>query len=153
MAVNMNDKSKIRNLCTYPISWKKITSTGDEYIKASASMPIANFEIEAQVESGNVFLGGVDRLGSHAMTYIENEELREQLKFDDKAENRKQLIVDNEKCEYILNLKTFSSFKKNVEETIVTQHEKIKIIEVARKIKLNDYEKIKFLESYCKMTF
>lgn len=153
MAVNMNDKSKVKNLCTFPISWKRITQMGDEYIKAGTSVPILNSEIEASVESGNVFLAGSDRLGSHAMAYIENEELREQLGFDNKAENKKQLIVNDEKCEAILTLKTFSSFKKNVEEMILTQHEKFKIIEAARKLKINDYDKITFLQNYCNMKF
>lgn len=39
-------------------------------------------EIDAQVSNGNQMLGGTDQLGSHAMAYIENDELREELKFD-----------------------------------------------------------------------
>ena len=153
MAVNMNDKSKIKNLCTYPISWKRITQMGDEYIKPNSSIPVLNSEIDAQVDIGNVFVAGSDRLGSHAMAYIENEELREQLGFDNKAENKKQLIINDEKCEVILNLKTFASFKKNVESEIVAQHEKFKIMEVARKLKTNDFDKITFLETYCGIPF
>jgi len=126
---------------------------GDEYIKASASIPILNSEIEAAVENGEVILAGTDRLGSHALAYIENDELREQLGFDNKSENKKQLIVNDEKCESILALKTFSAFKKNIEEMVITPHEKHKIIEVARKIKLNDFDKITFLQDYCKIKY
>ena len=153
MSVNMNDKSKVKNLCPFPISWVRITQIGDEYIKANSSMPILNSEIDAQVSNGNVYLGGIDRLGSHAMVYIENDEFREELKFDNKSENKKQNILDEDKCKYILELKTISAFKKNIAETIITIHEKMKIMEVARKVKLNDFDKITFLEEYCGAKF
>jgi hypothetical protein len=151
--VNMNDKSKVINLCSYPVSWKRITLAGDEYLKAGATAYIVNSEIETQKDSGNAFIAGTDGLGSHAEIYIENPELREQFMFDNKEEKRTQLIVDEEKCKYILELKTPSSFKKNLKEAIVTNHEKMKIMEYARKVKLNDYDKIKELEEYCGIKF
>lgn len=153
MSVNMNDKSKVKNLCPFPISWVRITTIGDEYIKPSSSVYILNSEIDAQISNRNTMLSGTDGLGSHAMAYIENDEFREELKFDCKSESRKQTILDDEKCKYILELKTPSSFEKNVEYNIVTIHEKMKIMEYARKIKLNDYNKINFLEGYCETKF
>lgn len=151
--LNMNDKSKVVNLCEYPVSWERITQSGDEYIKSNGSVYITNSEIETQKENGNKFLAGTDGIGSHALVYIENPELREHLSFDNKEEKRVQLIIDDEKCKYILDLKTFSSFKKNVESNIKEVHEKKKIIEVAKKLKINDYDKIKFLEDYCGISF
>lgn len=152
MPINMNEKSKIKNLCPFPISWKRITIIGDEYLKPNASVFVLNSEIYAQVESRNIMLAGNDQLGSHAMAYIENDELREDLKFDDKADGRKQNILNDEKCESIINSK-FSAFKKSIEENVVTQHEKMKIIASARKSKLNDYDKIEFLQTYCGLKF
>jgi len=149
----MNDKSKVINLCSYPVSWKRITLIGDEYIKGGASVYILNSELETQKDGGNQFIAGTDGLGSHAQVYIENPELREYFLFDNKEEKRTQLIVDDEKCKHILELKTPSSFKKNLKETIITNHEKLKIMEYARKSKLNDYDKIKELEEYCGINF
>jgi len=151
--VNMNDKSKVVNLCSYPVSWKRITVIGDEYIKANASAYIVNSELESQKDSGNTFIAGTDELGSHAEVYIENPELREQFSFDNKEEKRVQLIVDDDKCKYILDLKTPSSFKKNLTETIITNAEKIKMMNYARKYKLNDYDKIQQLENHCSLKF
>lgn len=153
MSTNMNDKSKVKNLCPFPISWVRITTIGDEYIKPNSSVYILNSEIDAQISNRNTMLSGTDGLGSHAMAYIENDEFREELKFDCKSESRKQTILDDEKCKYILELKTPSSFEKNVEDNIITVHEKMKLMEYARKIKLNDYNKIKFLEEYCGDSF
>jgi hypothetical protein len=151
--VNMNDKSKVINLCNYPVSWKRITQMGDEYIKGNASVYVLNSELETQKDSGNKFIVGSDGQGSHAEIYIDNAELREQFMFDDATEKRTQFVVNDDKCKTILESKAISSFKKNLKENIVTNHEKMKIVDVARKIKLNDYEKIKALEDYCEITF
>jgi hypothetical protein len=153
MAINMNDKSKVINLCNYPVSWKRITQIGDEYIKANAIAYILNSEIETQKDSGNKFIAGVDGLGSHAEIYIDNKELREYLEFDNPTEKRTQFVLDEEKCKSILELKTQKAFEKSVKENVLTNQEKLKLVDVARKNKFNDYEKIKFIEEYCEMTF
>lgn len=151
--VNMNDKSKVINLCNYPVSWKRITAMGDEYLKANASVYIANFELESQKDSGNLFIAGTDGLGSHAEVYIENPELREYFMFDNKEEKKTQLIVNDEICKALFEYKQLSAFKKHLADTIANNHEKLKIMDYARKNKINDYEKIKALEDHCGMKF
>jgi len=153
MDINLNDKSKVKNLADWPISWEKLTSAGDEYIKANATIPIRNDEIETQVNNGNKLYTGTDGLGSHARIYIDNPDMREYLGFDNKEEGRVQFILDDEKCQQILDYKTFATFKKHLKEDVVTNQEKAKIINYARKVKLNDFEKIKELESHCEMKF
>ena len=149
----MNEKSKVKNLSDFPVSWKKMTLVGDEYLKANSSTFILNSEIETQVESGNKFFTGTDGLGSHAMVYIENEELREHFRFDCKEENRKQFILDDEKCKAILDYKMLATFKKHLEDDVVTISEKMKIMNYARKVKLNEHDRIKALEEHCKIKF
>jgi len=149
----MNDKSKVKNLCPWPISWEKQTIEGDEFIKADKVVYIVNSEIETQVNNGNIFLAGTDGLGSHARCYIENPEMREYLGFDNKTEKRVQLILDDEKCKQIFEYKTFSTFKKHVEEEVVTNQEKAKIVNYAKKAKINDYDKVNFIEEYCGISF
>jgi hypothetical protein len=153
MSINMNDKSKVKNLCPWNVSWENINSTSDEFIKANKFTYISNAEIEVQVQNGNVFFGGTDGLGSHARVYIENPEMREYLGFDNKVENKKQLILDDDKCKEIMEYKTFNTFKKHIAESVVTKQEKNKIMDYARKIKINDFDKIEFLQNHCGLTF
>lgn len=153
MKINLNDKSKVRNLCDWDVGWKRINSLGDETIKTNSIAYITNSEIETQVQNGNVFFNGTDGLGSHARVYIENDEIREYLGFDNKEEKRKQAILDEDRCKQILEYKTFSVFEKHLKESVVTNQEKTKIINYAKKIKLNDYEKIQLLEEHCNMKF
>ncbi|MCK9576068.1 MAG: hypothetical protein M0R51_09090 [Clostridia bacterium] len=151
--INWNERSKVENLCDWNISWEQKTSQGDEFLKARNVVYITNMEIETQVQNGNTFFVGSDRIGSHSRVYIHNPALREHLGFDCKAENRVQLILTEEKCKEIFELKTFKAFKKNIEENVVTNQEKSKIMNYARKAKINDYEKIKLLESHTSLPF
>jgi hypothetical protein len=140
-------------LCGYPISWVRITTVGDEWIKGDGSTYITNSEIEAQIDNNNQFLKGIDGQGSHADAYIDNDEFRLYLNFDNTEEQRKQFIVNDNVCKELLEIKTITQFKKQIKDKIVTVQEKIKIIEYARKHKLNEFDKVQFLEEYCAMKF
>jgi hypothetical protein len=151
--VNLNDRSKVKNLCDWAVSFERINSIGDEYFPPNGTIYISNMEIESQVQNGNVFFAGTDRNGSHARLLIDNPSMREYLGFDNKDENRKQLILDDDRCKEILDYKTFKVFKEHVENEVITNQEKSKIINYARKTKLNDYEKIQLLEQHCGIKF
>jgi hypothetical protein len=153
MSINLNDKSKVKNLCPWAISWERQTMEGDEFIKSNQVVYIVNSELETQVNNGNVYLAGTDGLGSHCRCYIENPEMREYLGFDNKEEKRVQLVLNNDKCKQIFEYKTFATFKKHIEEEVVTNQEKAMIVNYAKKVKINDYDKVKFLEDYCGIPF
>jgi len=152
MAIDMNSRSKVKNLCDWNISWERYSMDGDEFIKANQTVYIPNMEIETQVQNNNPFFSGSGN-GDHARCYIENPEMREHLGFDNKEEKRTQLILTDEKCKEIFEYKTFSTFKKHVTENIITNQEKSKIVNYAKKNKINDYDKIQFLSEYTKLPF
>jgi len=79
--------------------------------------------------------------------------MREHLGFDNKEEKRIQLILTDEKCKEIFDYKTFSTFKKHVTENIITNQEKSKIVNYAKKNKINDYDKIQFLSEFTGLPF
>jgi len=153
MAIDMNSRSRVRNLCDWNVSWERYSMEGDEFIKANQTVYIPNMEIETQVQNKNLFLSGTDGIGSHSRVYIENPEMREHLGFDNKEEKRTQLILTDEKCKEIFDYKTFSTFKKHVTENIITNQEKSKIVNYAKKNKINDYDKIQFLTEYTGLPF
>ena len=153
MAIDMNSRSKVKNLCEWNVSWERYSMDGDEFIKANQTVYIPNMEIETQVQNNNLFLSGNDGLGSHARCYIENTEMREYLGFDNKEEKRIQLILTDEKCKEIFDYKTFNTFKKHVIENITTNQEKSKIVSYAKKMKINDYDKIQYLTEYTGLSF
>ena len=153
MAIDMNSRSKVKNLCEWNDSWERYSMEGDEFIKANQTVYIPNMEIETQNQNNNLFINGTDAIGSHARVYIENAEMREHLGFDNKEEKRVQLILNDEKCKEIFEYKTFNIFKKHVTENIITNQEKSKIVSYAKKMKINDYDKIQYLTEYTGLSF
>jgi len=153
MAIDMNSRSKVQNLCDWNVSWERFSMDGDEFIKANQTVYIPNMEIETQVQNNNIVFSGNDNIGSHARVYIHNPEMREHLGFDNKEEKRTQLILSDEKCKEIFDYKTFSTFKKHVTENIITNQEKSKIVNYAKKNKINNYDQIQFLENFTGLSF
>ena len=153
MAIDMNSRSKVKNLCEWNVSWERYSMEGDEFIKANQTVYIPNMEIETQVQNNNLFFSGNDNIGSHARVYIHNPEMREHLGFDNKEEKRTQLILNDEKCKEIFEYKTFNTFKKHVNENIITNQEKSKIVSYAKKNKINNYEQIQFLIEHTGLSF
>jgi len=153
MAIDMNSRSKVQNLCDWNVSWERFSMDGDEFIKANQTVYIPNMEIETQVQNNNLFFSGNDNIGSHARVYIHNPEMREHLGFDNKEEKRTQLILNDEKCKEIFEYKTFNTFKKHVNENIITNQEKSKIVSYAKKNKINNYEQIQFLIEHTGLSF
>lgn len=145
--INMNDKSKVKNLAPWDVSWLRTNGT-DEFIKGNASVYIANDELEMQRDAGNRFFVGTDGLGSHATVYIENPEMREYLNFDSKEENREQFILNDDACQKLFDYKTIKKFKEKLVEDVITNQEKTKIVDYAIKVKLNEFDKVQALEEH-----
>ncbi|MCY7948759.1 hypothetical protein MOC03_21215 [Bacillus atrophaeus] len=52
-----------------------------------------------------------------------------------------------------MGYKTQKAFEDNVQKEIVLESEKAQLFEVAKKEKINDYNKIKFIEDYTGFKF
>lgn len=154
--LNMDTYTTVRNLCNWDLhfSLKDGVSTGaeDRMIKTESTLDILNRDIVSLCNNSNIFFIGEGQ-GSHARVYIENPELRVRVGFDSKDGTRKQSILDKEKLDYIFSLELQRDFEKAINEEVIAFHEKDIIINYARKIRVNDYEKINFLEVYCNRKF
>lgn len=150
--VDKDKRSSVKNLCPWPIGFALPISKADVIIGGDKKTSVNNEELIALIENSNVMFIGTGN-GNHARAYVENDDLRKYVGFDSEDGKTKQFVLTDEECQRILDYKTFSVFKKHVEDEIVANHEKARIIEYARKIKLNDYEKIDFLQTYTGIKF
>ena len=144
--INYDARSMVRNLCNWNIYFSLLNNKGDVMIKANGVKELLNSEIIAQVQNNSVFFVGKED-GSHARILIENPDLREYLGLD------KQIVLTDDKCEYIIGLKTDKAFKENLDKYVVTKPEKDRIMAYARKTKLNDFDKIVTLEKHTGLKF
>lgn len=150
--LDMDKRSSIRNLCPWTISFTLPISNASVVLGANKKTSINNQELVSLIENANVMFAGTGE-GNHARIYVENEDLRVYVGYDNPDNKTKQFILSDEECQRILDYKTLGTFKKHLEECVVAKHEKAKIIEYARKIKLNDFEKITELEKYTNIKF
>ncbi len=144
---NMDSYSTVQNLADNDIYFSLVQG-GDILLKANGYRDMLNRDIVSLCNNSNVFFVGTDGRGANARIYIQNPELRVYVGFDSQDGKFIQQVLTDEVCQEILDSKTQKQFEKVVKEKIISYHEKVHIINYARKIKLNDFEKISFLEEY-----
>jgi hypothetical protein len=146
--LNLDEKVLVKNLCEWDLYFRRIEGYGDIRIPRKGAIRLSRAEIQAQVFDNNVMFVGTDGKGSHARIYIEDKPTRIMLGFEEEDTKEEQNVLTEEKAKKLLSYKTLSAFKKNIEENVQTQSEKMVLIEVAKRMKLNDLDKVEFLEEY-----
>ncbi len=147
MSLDLDKRSKVRNLCPWPITFVLPNSGGEVRIEGHKTTTLNNGELVTMNDNNSVMLCGTGN-GNHARLYVDNPEFREYVGFDNAESKTKQFVLIPEECEKLCALKTDQAFKKNVEEKIVMEHEKAIFMDYCRTTHFNDYSKIKFLEEY-----
>ncbi len=150
--IDKNSRSMIRNLCPWAVSFRLPISKADVLLSANKTTSINNEELIVLCENGNVMFSGTGE-GNHARIYMENADLRKYVGYDSEDGKTKQFILNDEECQKLLDYKTMSAFEKNLEEKVVGQHEKARLIDYARKVKFNDFDKIVALEQHCEIKY
>lgn len=148
--INMDEKVTVVNLAPWNVGFPNSISRGDTVFAPSARVRVKREEIADQVSAGNRLLAGLDSFGSHATLYIDDEDTRKYLEFDSEDGKRKQNIISDEKVKKWFDLKTQSSFEKNIKENVVTRAEKAFLLNSIKRLKLDSHEKISFCQEYCK---
>ena len=146
--VDSSKKVTLKNLTNWDLTFKRINTLGDVIIPAKGKITMFSEEIMAQIYNNNRLFTGDDGKGSHARVFIEDEEIRRDAEFENKESKKEQQILTDEKLKEIFSLKTLVSFKKNIEEKVKSQAEKAKAVEYAKNHKINDHDKLEFLQKY-----
>lgn len=146
--VDANKKVTLKNLTNWNLTFKRINTLGDVIIPPKGKITMLSDEVTAQIYNNNRLFTGDDGKGSHARIFIDDEEIRYEAEFESKENKKEQEILTDEKLKEIFSLKTLVSFKKNIQEKVKSQAEKAKVIEYAKLYKINDHDKIEFLEKY-----
>jgi len=146
--LNLDEKITIRNLANWTVGFKRIESNGDCSIPAKGTTRITRNEVIAQVQNGNKLLSGIDNVGSHATIIIEDAPTRVELGFESEDGKIKQKVLTEDVVVKMFEYKTISTFEKYLKENVVTRAEKFAIIEYIKKLKLNDFDKIRIVENY-----
>lgn len=147
--LSMEEKITVRSLANWTTGFQRIETTGDVTIPANGTTRLNRGEVIAQAQNGNRLFTGIDGVGSHATLYIEDADTRVELGFDIKEERKTQDVLNTELVAKLFSYKGLSkAFKDKVDELIVTNAEKVAIMNMIKKGNYNDFEKIRYIENY-----
>lgn len=146
--LDLDKKVVLKNLCEWDLYFTRIEGAGEVKLPRKGVTRLSRGEIQAQVYANNSMISGTDGQGSHAKIYIDDKDTRVMLGFEDEDGKEKQNVITPERVKEILQLKTKKAFEKNIEEEIKLDSEKALLMEEAKRQKLNDHDKIQFIEEY-----
>lgn len=146
--LNLEQKVTVRSISSAQTGFRRHDNTGDVTIPPKGSVRLTRSEVLAQIQGGaNHLLLGEDGMGSHATLYIEDTPTRIEAGFESEDGKVKQVIL-TEAVVKELFAKKQQDFEKSFPEVVVTTFEKDAVMEIARKLGINDYRKIRFAEQY-----
>lgn len=143
-----NTKVKLKNLTSWILTFKRINAVGDVVMPPNSIITLSEDEVMAQIYNGNKLFVGDDGKGSHARIFIDDENLRINAEFESKNTGKTQEVLTDKVLKEIFSEKTLSKFKEAIKSKVKIQAEKSKAVEYAKKLQLNDHDKIEFLEKY-----
>lgn len=147
--LNLDEKVTVRNIAGWNVGFARLADMkGDVVVPAEGTIRLTRNEIIMQTQNGNRLFNGIDTIGSHATLFIEDKDTRVEVEFESEDGKRKQDVLNEDKVKYMFNLKTDKSFAENLEKNIVTRAEKYALVKMIKKMKLNDFSKMKMVENY-----
>lgn len=149
MSLSMDEKILIKNLCEWNIYFKRINGVGDISLPPKTTIKIDRGEVISQVQTNNVFFVGSDGKGSHARIFIEDKPTRIECGFE--TEEKEQDVITESKVKEVFAAKNFNTFKKGIENIAKSHAEKVTLVNLVKKLNLNEYDKIKFIEAHTGM--
>lgn len=145
--LNLDQKVTVKSIAAWITTFqRRAEGWGDITIMPHGNIRLSRNEIIAQVQSNNKLFCGIDGEGSHATLIIEDEATRREVGFED--DNRKQQVFSDDLVNQIFAAKSQNSFENELKRHIVTRAEKYSIIEAIKRLGINDFSKIRYVEEY-----
>lgn len=147
--LNLEEKVTVKNIAGWSVGFARLADMrGDVVIPAEGTVRLSRNEIIMQTQNGNRLFTGTDTRGSHATLFIDDKATRIEVDFENEDGKTKQDVLTEDKVKYMFGLKTDKSFADNLEKNIVTRAEKYALVQMVKKLKFNDYSKMKSIEKY-----
>lgn len=146
--INLEQKVTIKNIAGWTVGFKRIEGDGDVTIPPEGTTRLSRSEIISQAQNGNRLLTGTDSRGSHATIYTEDIPTRIEMDFDIPEEKITQQVLTPDVVRKLFKYKTTKAFEENLRKAVVTRAEKYAILQIIKKEKFNDFDKIRIVEDY-----
>lgn len=145
--LNLDEKVTVKNIANWKVGFARIETNGDVTIQPNGTMRLTRSEVIAQVNGGNVLFTGTDGMGSHATLFIDDQPTRVEVDFESEDGKTLQHCFSDE---IVKRLFAFNQtrFENEFADYIKTRAEKYAIVDAIKRLHLNDYAKIRFIENY-----
>lgn len=146
--LNLDAKVTVKNIAGWSVGFtRKDGLIGDISIPANGSVRLSRTEIIAQIQSGNRLFTGLDGMGSHATLFIDDAPTRIEVEFESADGKKKQNIFSDSKIKALFAM-TPSKFQDEFKKAIRTRAEKHAVIGAIKRLRINDFQKLRFVEKY-----
>lgn len=147
--LNLDEKVTVRNIASWSVGFARLSDMrGDVVIPPEGSVRLSRNEIIMQTQNGNRLFNGTDGRGSHATLYIEDKETRIEVEFESEDGETTQDVLTEAKVKTMFTVKNAKTFEDNLHKNIVTRAEKYALVKMIKKLKINDYSKMRAVERY-----
>lgn len=138
----MNTRIKLTNLAPWPVTFQRLNHLGDVTIQANGTVMVEREEVEAQLYNNNKMFVGTDGRGAHAHIIFDDKALKEQFNFPEEQNVLTDAVLDK-----LFAYKQQAAFERNVNEYVVRDYEKHRLIDYIQRKKVNDFSKVRYIES------
>lgn len=145
--LNLEQKVTVRNIAGWSVGFARIESIGDVLITPNGTIRLSRGEIISQINMGNRLFTGTDNRGSHATLIIEDKPTRVEVDFESEDDSHPQHFYNDEIAKRLFAFNQ-NRFEDELPNYIQTRAEKYAIIQSIKKLGLNDYMKIRYIENY-----
>lgn len=146
--LNLDEKVTVKNIAGWPVTFQRWDGLGDITITAEGGMRLPRNEIISQVQNGNRLFTGVDGIGGHATLFIDDAPTRVEVGFDSEDGKVMQTVYRDAVVVELFKAKNLNAFESEMKDIIRTRAEKYAVIQTIKKLKINDYSKIRIVEDY-----
>lgn len=137
----LNEKVTVTNLAPWPVYFSRKLNSGDVKVPANGTIPMDRTELEAQFYDGNRLLVGTDGHGAHAQLVVNDEALRAQFEIPEE-----QQVLTDELLDKLFAIKSQSAFTAKIDELVVMDYERHRLISYIERKKVNDFAKVRYAE-------
>lgn len=144
--LNLDQKVTVRSIAGWTVGFaRRADFGGDVMIAPGGNVRLTRNEIITQIQNGNKLFTGTDGMGSHATLVIEDTPTRVEIGFESVDGKTKQLVFSDD---VVTALFKGAKFEERLREVICTRAEKHAVIDAIKRLKINDYQKIRLVEEY-----
>lgn len=145
---NNDTRVEVKNNAPHYVGFAKIyEQVGEVSIAPRSTTYMYKGEVVAQCSSNNPLFTGVNGKGDHAEIFIVDDAIRAEA-LGLKQEESTIKVFDVKLAKAIFDTKNINSFKKKVRDNVITDTDKINIVEFAKTLKLDSHSKIAYIEEW-----